>query len=80
MAQLVPWVWGINGSTSVLGSVLAISIAINLGFRVTLVCGLLVYGIAYLTAGYIAGGERKASPIEALRQSAPSAAASRRTA
>ena len=64
-AQLVPWVWGINGATSVLGSVLAISIAINLGFRATLVGGLLIYGVAFVTAGYIAGGERRAQALDA---------------
>jgi hypothetical protein len=55
-AQLVPWVWGINGATSVLGSVLAISIALNLGFRVTMIVGLCIYGVAFATAGYLAGG------------------------
>lgn len=59
-AELVPWVWGINGATSVLGSVMAISIAINLGFRITLLAGLIVYGVAYFTAAYIAGGEKRA--------------------
>lgn len=62
-AQLVPWVWGINGSTSVLGSVLAISIAINLGFRATLLGGLCIYAVAYFTAGYIAGGERASQRV-----------------
>jgi len=63
-AALVPWVWGINGATSVLGSVFAISIAINLGFRATLVCGLLIYGIAFVTAGHIAGGEKRARTLK----------------
>ena len=54
--QLVPWVWGINGATSVLGSVLAISIAINFGFRATMLVGLGIYGAAFVTAGYLAGG------------------------
>jgi spermine/spermidine synthase len=63
-AQLVPWVWGINGATSVLGSVLAISIAINFGFRMTMLAGLCIYAAAFLTAGYLAGGKLPAVTSE----------------
>lgn len=56
-AALIPWVWGINGATSVLGSIMAITLAINFGFRVTLLFGLGVYGLAWLTSHYLAGGE-----------------------
>ncbi len=45
--EMIPWAWGINGALSVLGATLAIFIAMNWGFRVTLltasfsyVCGL----------------------------------------
>jgi len=62
--QLVPWVWGINGATSVLGSILAISIAINLGFRVTMLVGLCIYGAAFAAAGYLAGGSLPAAMPE----------------
>jgi hypothetical protein len=55
-AELIPWVWGINGATSVLGSILAITIAINLGFRTAMLAGLCAYGIALLTARSLAGG------------------------
>jgi spermidine synthase len=55
-AQLVPWVWGINGATSVLGSIVAISIAINVGFHATMLVGLCLYGAAFAAAGYLAGG------------------------
>lgn len=54
---LIPWVWGINGATSVLGSILAITLAINFGFRATMMVGLAIYGVAWLTSRYIAGGE-----------------------
>jgi spermidine synthase len=63
-AQLIPWVWGINGATSVLGSVLAISVAINLGFRVTLLVGLAVYVAALITSRYLAGGAVEATVTE----------------
>lgn len=56
-AALIPWVWGINGATSVLGSILAITVAINFGFQATMLCGLLIYGVAWFTSGHIAGGE-----------------------
>jgi hypothetical protein len=45
-AELIPWAWGVNGATSVLGSVLAMVVAINNGFTVTLLLG----GLAYLGA------------------------------
>jgi hypothetical protein len=63
-AQLIPWVWGINGASSVLGSVLAISLAINFGFRMTLVAGVVVYAAALGTARYLAGGARAPAPAE----------------
>ena len=34
--QMVPWAWGMNGALSVLGATLAIFIAMNWGFQVTL--------------------------------------------
>ena len=34
--QMVTWAWGMNGALSVLGATLAIFIAMNWGFRVTL--------------------------------------------
>ncbi|MCU1381952.1 MAG: putative Spermidine synthase-like protein [Acidobacteria bacterium] len=34
--QMLPWAWGMNGALSVLGATLAIFIAMNWGFRVTL--------------------------------------------
>lgn len=44
--QLVPWAWGINGALSVLGATLAVFIAMNWGFSVTLICGAGVYACA----------------------------------
>jgi hypothetical protein len=42
----VPWAWGVNSATSVLGSLLAVVAAMNLGFDRTLLGG----GIIYLLA------------------------------
>ncbi len=55
-AELIPWVWGINGASSVLGSILAITIAINFGFRAALLMGLCAYGLAFLCGRSVAGG------------------------
>lgn len=43
---VIPWLWGINGVTSVLGSALAIALAIHVGFQITLVIAAAVYGLA----------------------------------
>jgi hypothetical protein len=41
--QMVPWAWGMNGALSVLGATLAIFIAMNWGFRVTLMTASATY-------------------------------------
>ncbi len=64
-AELIPWVWGINGASSVLGSILAISVAINFGFRFTLFTGLAVYGLAFVTSRFLAGGAKALDAAEA---------------
>ncbi|HET6955462.1 MAG TPA: hypothetical protein VFI56_02745, partial [Vicinamibacterales bacterium] len=51
--QMLAWAWGINGALSVLGATLAIFIAMNWGFRVTLMTAAVTYLIglgALLTA------------------------------
>jgi hypothetical protein len=45
-AQLVPWAWGMNGALSVLGATLAVFIAMNWGFSITLLCGAATYACA----------------------------------
>ncbi len=49
-AALVPWAWGLNGATSVIGTVAATVIAIYAGFAGTLVIGALGYLLAALGA------------------------------
>jgi hypothetical protein len=50
--QLLTWAWGINGALSVLGATLAIFVAMNWGFGVTLLAGATVYllGLAALVS------------------------------
>lgn len=47
-STVVPWLWGINGIMSVLGSALATALSIHIGFRLTLVGAALVYALAGL--------------------------------
>ena len=48
-ADIIPWGWGINGAFSVLGATLAVFIAMNWGFSITLCTAALVYGFAAVT-------------------------------
>jgi hypothetical protein len=41
--QMVAWAWGINGALSVLGATLAIFVAMNWGFQVTLLAAAATY-------------------------------------
>ena len=47
----VEWAWAMNASSSVLGSVLAMVIAIRFGLNVTLACGACAYLVAALVSG-----------------------------
>ena len=42
-SALVPWAWGMNGALSVIGATLAVFIAMNWGFSVTLLTGAAIY-------------------------------------
>jgi hypothetical protein len=44
--EIVPWGWGMNGAFSVIGATLAVFIAMNWGFSVTLVAAAAVYAAA----------------------------------
>jgi hypothetical protein len=48
-ADIIPWGWGINGAFSVVGATLAVFIAMNWGFSVTLMSAAVVYTLAALT-------------------------------
>src|SRR5438105_114430 len=48
-ADIIPWGWGINGAFSVVGATLAVFIAMNWGFSVTLMSAAAVYTLAALT-------------------------------
>ena len=44
--EIIPWAWGVNGATSVMGSVAALVIAILTGFNQALLVGATVYLLA----------------------------------
>jgi hypothetical protein len=46
--ELVPWAWGLNGAASVVGSILAMTLSMNYGFRASLIVGIAIYGIGML--------------------------------
>jgi hypothetical protein len=52
----VEWAWAMNAASSVLGSVLAIVIAIQFGLNVTLCCGAATYLLALLLRGQLRPG------------------------
>ena len=69
-ATVVPWLWGINGVSSVLGSALATALAIHVGFRLTLIVAAVVYSTAALL---ILNAMRHAAPeMEAAEPTLPS--------
>jgi hypothetical protein len=48
MDGYIPWMWGLNGVGSVLGSVFTIVIAISLGFAQALLVGAICYLFVFL--------------------------------
>jgi spermidine synthase len=48
--QNVPWMWGINGATSVCGSILATVVGIMWGFHYAMALGVVTYSVAFLCA------------------------------
>ena len=45
---MIPWVWGINGACSVMGSIIAWGLSLNFGYTMTLWMATAVYGCAFL--------------------------------
>ncbi len=46
--RLIPWVWGINGYATVIGSVLCVILALSFGFNAVMfiACGIYLIGMA----------------------------------
>jgi hypothetical protein len=60
----VEWAWAVNAGSSVMGSVLAMVIAIQFGLNLTLACGAAAYLAALLVSGRL-------QPLVRLRESCP---------
>jgi hypothetical protein len=60
---LTPWLWGINGATSVVGSVLAMAIALGSGISVTYWAGFFCYVAAF--GAFAWASARTPSPVAA---------------
>jgi hypothetical protein len=43
---VIPWLWGINGVMSVMGSAMSIALAIHIGLSTTLLIAAVLYGLA----------------------------------
>jgi len=56
----VEWAWALNAAASVMGSVLAIVIAMEFGLTITLVCGALAYGFGAVLRPRLANQTRSA--------------------
>lgn len=52
-AAAVPWMWGVNGGSTVLGSILAIFLAVHLNFTTVLLLAALGYSIALGLSTYL---------------------------
>jgi SAM-dependent methyltransferase len=48
--RFIPWAWGVNGLTSVMASILAILLAMRIGFRALLVVAAITYAVGYFAA------------------------------
>lgn len=46
--DIIPLMWGVNGIFSVIGSILAISISMKLGFNITIILGAMMYLYLYI--------------------------------
>ncbi len=59
--QLIPWAWGINGYTSVLGSVMAVVLGLELGFMAVLFTAAAVYALGVAGYSLMAGPAARAA-------------------
>lgn len=50
----VPWAWAVNGSASVVGSVVTVIVSMNFGFRAVLIAAIVIYAIAFLAVDKLA--------------------------
>jgi hypothetical protein len=56
MPRLIPWLWGVNGALSVVGSVGALCLGLVFGFPQVMIVGAVIYGLALILT--LGGGTR----------------------
>lgn len=47
--KIIPWSWGINSYMTIIGSVLAVILAISFGFKFTFICAFIFYLISFFS-------------------------------
>lgn len=47
--EFIPWAWGINGASSVVGAIMAAMLAIGIGFNGVIFTAAILYGVAFLS-------------------------------
>ena len=56
--QLVPWAWGINGCASVLSAILAVLLAIDIGFNGVMLLAVVLYFITWISGRALVSQEK----------------------
>jgi hypothetical protein len=69
---LTPWLWGINGATSVCASVIALIIALTWGISTSFWAGMGCYAVAWVAYSRAAAGDRASAHASAVAQLAAS--------
>jgi len=70
VGSLTPWLWGINGATSVCGSVLAVAIALESRISTAFWTGWACYLFAFAAVAWIGWSERRRDRATAVRVAA----------
>jgi spermidine synthase len=70
-AALTPWLWGINGATSVCASVLAVVVAMNWGIATAFWAGFLCYTLAFAAFVWASWGTLSLKQQEQIRHPLP---------
>ena len=60
-----PWFWGINGAAGVLGSILAVAVAVTFGISASWDCGAICYAALIPAAAMLRPREKRTVPVGA---------------
>jgi predicted membrane-bound spermidine synthase len=53
MKRTIPWMYGVNGAMSVLGSILAVLLSMIFGFTAAFFAGLIPYGVIFVLSRFV---------------------------